>query len=159
MKMLETIAAIATIIVAAVTLGPRLVRALQRRGPVTVTLKNGFLADQNYELVEELFLLVTSANGSDRAVILESLRLLLPDGRSLYHFVQPGMVAFPYRLDPGSNCLHWYSMRDAATALKEHGCQGTVRLIAVVQDQLGNKYRSNPYKLDVDEWTKEEVSK
>ena len=97
-------------------------------------------------------LIMTIVNPGHKSVAVQSPTLLLPNGRQVVFLHPNSEVQFPHTLPEGQNCHSWTPLVELASQIQEHGLSGTVELVAIVKDQVGGEYRSEPCPIDVSEW-------
>ena len=122
----------------------------EKRRQVRVKLSNGVLT-YGPELSPAM-LLIEATNPGNRTVILNTMGILLPDGKTVV-FPQPeSNVTFPHRLEEGNSCLAWTPMKDFAKRLRQTSYSGAVNLVGFYRDQIGNEYKSNVFGFNIDVW-------
>lgn len=133
----------------------RFIHQLRQGVPrLRVTLKNGFLtfgADTS-----DVMFIISVDNPSKEPIHVSSVSLefnrkviLLPSvlaGTS-------GTTGMPFTLEPGRNETFWTPLRELAIALRAQGIKKRTRLRACATSQVGDDFRSPPYRLNVADWT------
>jgi hypothetical protein len=155
----EIITIVSTILTAIVALYGAILSTytfiVQRRDAkpaVKTKLTNGFL-DLGHDLSNPMFL-IEAANDGNHVVTLSSVGMILPDKRQLILTRPRSNIQLPYELKPGTNCTVWIEIVEVAHRLREQGFRGKVKLVGFYLAQTGVKYKSKPYKLDIDSWLK-----
>ena len=123
----------------------------EKQRQVSVRLSNGFLTF-GPELSPAM-LLVEATNPGDRTVILNTVGLSLPDGKTVAFPNPQGNVRFPYPLEEGNSCMVWTPLKELAQQLSQEGYSGKVKLVGFYRDQLGTMYNSNTFSFNIDGWT------
>lgn len=123
----------------------------EKQRQISVKLSNGFLT-YGPELSPAM-LLIEATNPGDRTVVLNTVGLSLPDGKTVAFPNPQSTVCFPYPLQEGNSCMVWTPLKELAQQLSQKGYSGKVRLVGFYRDQLGTVYRSNAFAFDTDGWT------
>lgn len=70
---------------------------------------------------------------------------------SLFVPIPIASVRFPYELKEGTSCKEWIREDGLREELKKKNYSGKVKLVAIVSDQTGKKFKSDePIEFDVD---------
>ena len=116
---------------------------------VEVKISNGFLTSGPE--ISDLMLLIEVSNPGNREVTINIPDLRLPDKRRMV--LIPGEtgvgsnVRFPYTLSEGTACQVWAKMDIINQTIRDAGFSGKIKIWSYVKDQVGNEYRSNPWKM------------
>lgn len=97
-------------------------------------------------------LLIEASNPGNRTVILNTTGIRLPDRKTVAFPNPQSNVTFPHALEEGKSCLVWTPMKEFAGMLRQHGYEGTLRLVAFYRDQLGKEHCSNRFDFDIEAW-------
>ena len=125
------------------------------RPQIEIVISQGFLP-RGREIGASM-LIMTVTNPGHRTATVQSPGLLLPSGQQVVFFHPNSEVTFPHELLEGKACHSWTPLVELASQIREHGLSGTVQLVAVVSDAVGNEYRSEESPLDVDYWASQPV--
>ena len=112
------------------------------------------LASHQYPSGElsNLKLIVFATNAGEKAVVLSSPGLILPNqNRMWFPETDPEFdVTFPHQLRPEHPCSAWVDPGEVGRALKSDGFSGKVKLIGFYKDAVGRTHKSKPFKFDTD---------
>ena len=122
----------------------------EKQRQVRVKLSNGFLTS-GPELSPAM-LLIEATNPGNRTVILNTVGISLPDGKTLAFPNPQSNVRFPHSLPEGNSCLVWTPLKELAQQLKQEGYSDKVKLIGFYRDQVGTEYKSNVFAFDINGW-------
>ena len=123
----------------------------EKQRKISVKLSNGFLTS-GPELSPAM-LLIEATNPGNRTVILNTIGIFLPDGKTVAFPNPQSNVRFPHPLPEGNSCTVWTPLKELAQQLRQEGYSGKVKLVGFYRDQLGTQYKSNAFAFDMDGWS------
>ena len=151
MEWTEILTALVAIYAAGLSTYTLVVSRIEKRRLIKIEVSNGFIT-QGPE-ASELMLLMRVLNPGDRTVTIGCPAIRLPSGESLV-FTEPlSDVRFPHDLEEGKNCLVWTEIPGLAKQLSQNGFSGVVKIVVECRDAVGNLYVSEPWSMDVSQWT------
>ena len=123
----------------------------KKRRIVKVKVSHGWLPSRASGLGEEK-ILIKVYNPGERAVTVNLPFLRLPRGESIVTPIPIASVQFPFELQEGKDCTLFMGRRDVEESLIKRGYVGKISLFGMVDDLIGNEYKSRkPLKLEIKE--------
>jgi hypothetical protein len=97
-------------------------------------------------------LFLEASNPGHKAVVVNIPGLELPDGRFMSFPYSPSNVTFPFKLQPEDSCRIAVDLKKAANQLRAEGFNGKITVVGYINDAVGRRHKSKPYKIDLDIW-------
>ena len=96
-------------------------------------------------------LFLEASNPGEKAVILNSMGLILPGDSKVVCTNPQNRVKFPHHLDPEQSCRGWSQAGEIASQLKARGFHSRVKIVGFYNDEVGRIHKSKPFEFDVDD--------
>jgi hypothetical protein len=104
--------------------------------------------------VETVFILRAENHGHRKVYVQQPVLDLPGEKQMVFPYPLRGDATFPHGLEPGQSCTVILSVRDTVRSLRSQGYSGTMKVTATFPDQLGTRYRSPAFKLDLGKWAR-----
>lgn len=151
----EIIVAIVTVLIAIYGAGlstyTHIARSRERRRVLKVSIKEGAVGLGGK--LGDWSLIFAISNPGFMPIVLSSIALLLPDGKTVVFFRPQGTANLPHELAPGRQCQFWTGLFDLAVELSHQGYKGLVRLKLRVTDETDCEHLSKGYTLNIEQWS------
>lgn len=107
-----------------------------------------------YKVVQEhptkkTLLTYTIVNLGSKSITLYSPNIQLPGGLVEFSYDVKGDIEFPYTLKRGKNIFVWSSYDELIKDIRAEGYEKKTHVISVVEDQIGNIYKSKKLYIDL----------
>ncbi|MHB8894405.1 MAG: hypothetical protein ACYC99_04395 [Candidatus Geothermincolia bacterium] len=95
---------------------------------------------------------IEARNHGKRNVSLQSAEVIVGDKFKVRVPADPPEFEMPHCLVPVSSHAVWMDPYDLGEKMVAEGITGTIMIIGSFEDQLGNRYESEPFSFTVDDW-------
>ena len=104
-------------------------------------------------VASDALIFLSATNPGHKAVVVTGQGFILPDGQFMVFPYPTTNVTFPYKLEPEDKCAIWTDIKKMALQLRSLGFSGTVKVIGYYNDAVGRRYKSKPFKFDLNMWS------
>lgn len=115
---------------------------------LNVRLSWGLLANRAMPDNDEK-LIVNIGNPGSIPVVISGITLRFPGNKTFVQLDLPGNATLPHELEAGKGCAFWYELKHLKEKVKESEYGSSVRVHALVSDQVGGEHRSQKFKIDL----------